>query len=99
MSCDAKTCDKCMVCPLDAPIKWILKGDTKPMITLSKEIYTGIIKWNGNHYFTGDIAKGYLVIGAKNGTFINHQWEDLFGNTWGDTLEVEADSLKLLGSE
>jgi hypothetical protein len=70
------------------------------MITLSKEIYTGITKWNGNHYFAGDIAKGYLVKGnVNNGTFINHQWEDLFGNTWGDTVEIEADSLELVEAE
>lgn len=65
------------------------------MIRLSKEMYTGTIKYNGDHYFAGDQAKGYLILGDRTGrVLINHQWTDMFGNVWGDTLEVEPNSLK-----
>jgi len=60
------------------------------MLELSKEIYTGKVKWNGNHYFSGEIVKGPMVKDATGRVFINHIWEDQFGNEWGDTVEVDS---------
>jgi hypothetical protein len=69
------------------------------MIEITKEIYTGRVKWNGDHYFSGDEVKGPRVTDKTDSIMISHKWTDPFGNEWGDTVEVFEDSLKLVEEE
>jgi hypothetical protein len=63
------------------------------MTKVNKEIYTGIVRYNGNHYFSGDWVKGSIV---NSGNFIEDASEDMFGNKIGRVVEVFPESLALV---
>jgi hypothetical protein len=60
-----------------------------------KEKYIGIVKWNGNHYFSGDKVIGESF--EKDGkSYIIDEWEDEYGNEFKDTVEVTPLTIELI---
>ena len=56
----------------------------------------GEVKYNGNHYFSGDIVIGLVFI--ENGkTYINDEFTDIYGNEYRTKVEVDPLTVKEIG--
>ena len=57
-------------------------------------LYTGIAKYNGNHYFSGDEVKGKAYRRGDK-LFILDLWIDHFDNEYTAEVEITESSLGL----
>lgn len=62
-------------------------------------MYQAIVKWSGNHYFSGDIVKGSKIETRADGTVWLFDDEENYHNGYGDMtrnewVEVDESTIK-----
>lgn len=56
--------------------------------------YTAKVKYNGNHFFAGELVHGYYLEDKTHRGFIRHEWENEYGAEFETTVEIDKNTLK-----